>query len=148
MIAFALPRVATAKLCPAFSCVIQALPGSLRSRRYSSICPKAPTAEPPVSIKKTTSTPQVLTDSSSAKAGGASTSVSDKSEAKRLCVKHTETRDGTRFSIDSPLGGIMGKRLFSQDALYNDLTMGDKPIVVHETMLPGFECLGHTHSPD
>ncbi|MDE0920428.1 MAG: hypothetical protein OSA08_10060 [Arenicellales bacterium] len=42
----------------------------------------------------------------------------------------------------------MGKRLCSQDALYNDLTMGDKPIVVHETISPGFECPGHTHSPD
>jgi len=46
------------------------------------------------------------------------------------------------------LGDIIGKQLSSQDALYNDLTMGDKPIVIHETMLPGFECLGHTHSPD
>ena len=41
----------------------------------------------------------------------------------------------------------MGKRLSSQDSLYNDLTMGDKPIAVHESISPGFECPGHTHSP-
>jgi hypothetical protein len=57
-----------------------------------------------VSIKKTTSTPQVVADSSSAKAGGAGSKVSDKSETKKPCVKHTETRDGARFSIDSSFG--------------------------------------------
>ena len=39
--------------------------------------PKPPAAEVPVSIKKTTSTPQVVTDSSSAKAGDPSIRTAD-----------------------------------------------------------------------
>jgi hypothetical protein len=26
--------------------------------------------------------------------------------------------------------------------------MGDKSIAVHESISPGFKCLGHTHNPD
>ena len=48
-------------------------------------------------------TPAAEEKNPAAKAGGAGSRVSDKRETKKPCVKHTETRDRARFSIDSPL---------------------------------------------